>query len=77
MIPIPVFYLLFGILIVTFFMPVINSITELILTAIEVLKSYLSIKIFDNNNKMEIEPDCRPIGFQYIKEEELDDEEDL
>ena len=46
-------------------MPMINSITDLFISGIEVLKSYLSIIIVNNNKKIETKPGARPIGFQY------------
>lgn len=58
-------------------MPMINSITDLFISGIEVLKSYLSIIIVNNNKKIETKPGARPIGFQYVEEEDLDYEEDL
>lgn len=55
-------YVLLGILLVSFILPLIDALTGLILTMIEVAKGYFSIKVTEYN--------CRLKKLAYVEEEE-------
>ena len=74
-------YVLLGILLVSFILPLIDALTGLILTMIEVVKGYFSIKVAEYNYRLkklayseEEDPPRRSIGFSTENNEE--DEED-
>ena len=67
---------LLGILFILMIVPIIENLTSLLLTAIEVAKGYLSIKVTQYNLKLqkmstEEATNCQTIGFQ-IPEGECD-----
>jgi uncharacterized membrane protein len=76
-ISIQLFYFLLGYASACFFIPILTTASELILTALELLKSYLNIPLVKNNEAIQAEPPVHQIGFHYSKEEEYEDEEDL
>jgi hypothetical protein len=45
-------YILLGILLVSFFLPLIDALTGLILTMIEVAKGYFSVKVTEYNYRL-------------------------
>lgn len=73
-------YVLLGILLVSFILPLIDALTGLILTMIEVAKGYFSIKVTEYNCRLkkltyaEEEEPRRLIGF--AREDYEEDEED-
>lgn len=77
-------YVLLGILLVSLILPLIDALTALILTMIEVAKGYFSVKVTEYNYRLkklaysedEEEP-RRLIGFMRDNEEEIEDNEDL
>ena len=65
-----------GMLMVQMFFPLIDGLTALILSGLEALKGYFSIKVTEYNAKMrkmvmeDDESKMNPIGFAYEEEEE-------
>lgn len=74
-----------GILLVSLILPLIDALTALILTMIEVAKGYFSVKVTEYNYRLkkleyseEYEEKPRKlIGFMRDNEEEIEDNEDL
>ena len=73
-------YFILGLLTVSCFQPIIEGITNLVLTMIECAKGYFGIKITQYNQKLmraeegEVKP-VGQIGFTYETEEEENDDE--
>ena len=76
-------YVLLGILLVSFVLPMIDALTGLILTMIEVAKGYFTVKVTEYNCRLkkmayEAEEDVplqRLIGFAREDQEEPEDED--
>ena len=70
-------YFILGIIVIQFLFPIFESITSVILTALEVLKGYLATKVARYSRLIteeeEDEPKKRPMGF--ISHLEEDDDE--
>jgi hypothetical protein len=69
-------YFILGIVVIQFLFPIFESITSVILTALEVLKGYLATKVARYSRLIteeEDEPKKRPMGF--ISHLEEDDDE--
>ena len=79
-------YVLLGILLVSFVLPMIDALTGLLLTMIEVAKGYFSVKVTEYNYRLkrmayeaeeEDVPPQRLIGFAREDQEEPEDDENL
>ena len=69
---------LFGIIFALVIIPVLDGLTSLILTLIEVWKSYLATIITRNNQQIEqLSPPQRQIGFTISEGEEVEVDNDL
>ena len=72
---------LLGILFAYILLPILESITNSICTAIEIIRAKCSLKITEYNSKIaqinmsEEAPVAHPIGFHYTPTEEEDEEE--
>ena len=67
-------YFILGMLMVQMFFPLIDGLTALLLSGLEALKGYFSLKVTEYNARMrkiveEDEPTMNPIGFT-LKEED-------
>jgi hypothetical protein len=69
-------YFILGILTVQALLPLIDSITAVIMTGLEALKGYFGIKVAEYNSQIrrlaleEDEPKRRPIGFTADQEDD-------
>lgn len=77
MISIELFYFLLGYASACFFIPILTTASEVVLTALELVKSYMNIPLVKNTEAIQAEPPVHQIGFHYTKEEEEEYEEDL
>jgi hypothetical protein len=71
-------YFILGILLVAFFLPVLDGLTSLVLTAIEAAKCWFGLKIAATNKKI-TESDEKPmskIGFVFDEEDDQEEEEE-
>jgi hypothetical protein len=68
-------YLILGAVLSILGIPLLSSITELIITYIELLKARISVKIVKCNAKLESNEDIRVIGFATSEEDREDDDE--
>lgn len=72
-------YFILGILTVQALLPLIDSITAVLMTGLEALKGYFGIKVAEYNSYIrkialeEDEPKRRPIGFTTDQEDEDDE----
>lgn len=67
------FYFILGMVFILTVQPLLDSLTALILSFFEMIKSYIGVVIHKNNVVMEeLSPqqETQAIGFQYIPEEE-------
>ena len=77
MITIELFYFLMGYAAACFLIPILSTLSEVILTALELWKSYLNFPLVKNNEIINDDsPVHHQIGFHFTKEEEeYEDEE--
>lgn len=70
-------YFILGMVFILSIQPLMDSLTSLILSFLEMIKSYIGVIIHKNNEKMgEYSPEqTNLIGFQYTPEEEEDEED--
>lgn len=72
------FYFILGMVFILTVQPLLDSLTALILSFFEMIKSYIGVVIHNNNEKMEdYQEQTYAIGFQYTPEEEEEEEFDV
>jgi hypothetical protein len=69
-IDIMILYLILGAVLVTLGVPLLSSITDLIVTGIELLKALITVKIVECNAKIGGSETTRAIGFAVSEEDE-------
>lgn len=68
-------YFIFGILFIQFGLPILESLTAVILTGLEALKGYFGIQVTKFNRKMVEDEDIKPMQkIDFCFEEEENDE---
>ncbi len=74
----PLIYVMIGIIFIQIIFPILSSLSDLVLTWLEVKKLKLTAQAQKINQKLALEemPPAHQIGFIYTEPEEEDDEDD-